>query len=131
MMSDCEKCWDTPCDCGFKGYVTVYPPSEEILQKQLRTMSLDRYKTIQKYLSAALREEILNTATPCKEWLGDFGICSSCGISAYDHPGAPTPSSRGCTKFKWFKSEMNMGRPFDRLTCETCRLPEKLHKETV
>ena len=23
-MSDCPKCWDTPCTCGFAGYKLVY-----------------------------------------------------------------------------------------------------------
>ena len=23
-MSDCPKCWDTPCSCGHEGYWVIY-----------------------------------------------------------------------------------------------------------
>ena len=28
MMSDCPKCWDTPCECGHEGYITIWLPAK-------------------------------------------------------------------------------------------------------
>ncbi len=35
-MSDCEKCWDTPCSCGWDGYISVFLPVH-----QLRALSYE------------------------------------------------------------------------------------------
>jgi hypothetical protein len=31
-LSDCPKCWDTPCTCGHEGYSIVYHTKENSLK---------------------------------------------------------------------------------------------------
>ena len=50
-MSDCEKCWDTPCSCGHGGYVVVYLPDNHGL-------SYHEVQALVKSLEADLPERI-------------------------------------------------------------------------
>lgn len=66
-MSDCPKCWDTPCTCGHMGYTTVYhkrvlsrekedlkkfPSFRQNLQKELVVLE-ERIKEIKDLLNEA------------------------------------------------------------------------------
>lgn len=33
-LSDCPKCWDTPCSCGHMGYTLVYHNDDRATLKQ-------------------------------------------------------------------------------------------------
>ena len=59
---------------------------------------------------------------PCTKWTGPGGDCTTCGIAAYSHPGAPTPAGRGCKKFQ----PTGVGL-MDAERCEFCCLPLRDH----
>lgn len=67
---------------------------------------------------AAMRSD----GRPCLQWTGPGGNCTTCGISAHHHPGAPTPAQRGCKKFV-YAGTLSGGAK----RCDYCCLPERDH----
>ncbi len=62
---------------------------------------------------------------PCALWAGPGGDCTRCGVSAYNHPKAPTPESRGCTAYR---SPGAVGAGLgDAVRCAFCCLPARDH----
>ena len=62
---------------------------------------------------------------PCLTWTGAGGDCTTCGVAAYSHPGAPTPAGRGCKKFKGLgRAGIGVG---DAERCDYCCLPLRDH----
>lgn len=55
-LSDCERCWDTPCECGFEGYIAVYAPQE--LRQKLRDLPRGEFSRIRGELALMLRKEL-------------------------------------------------------------------------
>jgi len=64
-MSGCLRCWDTPCTCGYDGYVAVYPLNAEQAAK-LKNIAYTRYVEINARLRTVLDEELTRDATPRK-----------------------------------------------------------------
>jgi hypothetical protein len=59
-FSDCSRCWDTPCECGLAGYVTIWAP--ESMRAQLRDLSPERRDFIKQRLREKLEELLCFTA---------------------------------------------------------------------
>ena len=48
-LSDCPKCWDTPCTCGHMGYTTVYHKNAASINERMDRLEAE---------NAALKAEI-------------------------------------------------------------------------
>ena len=81
-LSDCPKCWNTPCTCGHMGYTTVFHKDGASIN-----MRMDRLEAE----IAALKAEVARLASPNKasapcvhEWeSGTFSyVCKKCGLKA-------------------------------------------------
>ncbi len=54
-LSDCERCWDTPCRCGNDGYVVLYPGTAD-LRARLKSLEPQECSDIQTKLRLLLDE---------------------------------------------------------------------------
>lgn len=56
-LSDCVRCYDTPCDCGFDGYIAVAPSAVE-MRRKLPLLAGEEIERIKARLRAVLDEEV-------------------------------------------------------------------------
>src|SRR6476661_5482242 len=64
-LSDCEKCWDTPCECGNYVYMVLRTstPEEYKRLQELPRETFDKLKTfLQTIMQAALKPVVLPTS---------------------------------------------------------------------
>jgi len=62
-MSDCERCWNTPCSCGWEGYLVVYVGSA------VRVVPRETLDAMKKRFESELKAEIEKYADK---------LCSKC-----------------------------------------------------
>lgn len=60
-LSDCEKCWDTPCECGNYGYMVVRAKPENY--KRLQDLPREEFDRLRTFLAHILNAA-LNPAIP-------------------------------------------------------------------
>lgn len=88
-------------------------------RREVRSEILCRTQEQATELARIIREASTMGDRPCGKWTGAAGVCTTCGLPAYSHPGAPTPSDRGCNQYRGGRS------PADR--CDYCCLPHLAH----
>lgn len=71
----------------------------------------------------------LSQAPACPKWTGTGSHCQTCGVSSENHPGAPTPASRGCEVFRAHVCSYGYVKHTDPFCC-FCRLPRAAHKNS-
>jgi hypothetical protein len=50
-LSDCAKCWDTPCECGNEGYLVLYLP-----EGRDHTLSREEFNKLKEHLKAEMKK---------------------------------------------------------------------------
>ena len=51
-LSDCHRCWDTPCECGEHGYMVIRASQENY--KRLQDMPREQFEKLREHLAAIL-----------------------------------------------------------------------------
>jgi len=63
-LSDCPKCWDTPCTCGYMGYTITrcqgIPPYEHDRQMRVLKEEIDRLREKMKQLEGEKNDSVHN-----------------------------------------------------------------------
>lgn len=61
-LSDCEKCWDTPCECGNYGYMVIRTKPENY--KRLQDLPREEFDKLRAFLGHILNAALNPSALP-------------------------------------------------------------------